>query len=159
MQGIDFTSDLLADLDEVRSVAGDLGLRPFEVRVRVRRWDGERPGVGGYTDAPDVLLTNLGADGFTRPVRVKQRSRAAVIASGGQFTDREYIVGPMTSPFPGGGYDEATLDPAATNAPTEVFWNIRGPGLPPDGAWCDQVSEEATALHRTVTLRANGKQP
>lgn len=155
----DLANDLLSDLDEIRSVAGDVGLRKFMVFRRLRRWDGERVGVGAYTDAPDVLLVNTASDGTARPVKVKQRSRAAVVASGGNFADREYSVGPMTPPFQGGGYDESTLDPAPSNSATEVLWNIRGPGLPVAGVWCDQVSEDNTSLHAFVILRANGKTP
>lgn len=98
------------------------------------------------------------------PVLVRQLKRSEVIASGGLYTDRDVRVGRMTPPYPAGafnsagGFDDTTIDPLAINsAAAEVVWILNGPGYPASGAVCDKISEEFTALHASVVLRATGR--
>lgn len=142
-------------------------MRKWRVTVRVRTWDGERPGDGGYTDV-DTLLVHVREDGRASPVMVKQVSRADAIASGGIYTNRDVRVGPITPPYPAGlfnyagGFGDATVDPSQdpSDAPIEIFWRVTGPGWPSsDGGWSDKIGEEFTSLHAIVILRANGRKP
>lgn len=164
-----FRSVILGPLDIVRGVGGLLGLRVFTVTIVVRTWSGDRVGLGQSMDTPRTALTNKLPNGVdTTPVRVRQLSRREIIASGGLYSDRDVRVGPITPPYPAGlfgsagGFDESTVDPAQTASyvPTEVFWNVVGPGWPTGtGGWADKIGEETTALHTYAILRANGRLP
>ena len=149
-----FIPTILRPLDSLRGIAGVLGLRPYTVTVRVRVWSGERPGLGSRLDVDTVLYNVLG--GVQYPVRVRTRSQRDVIASGGQFSDHQFLVGPMTPQYVGGGYLVGQLDPAPTNSATEVVWFMSGPDLPPNSAFT-KIGTEGTALHFTVILQQSGK--
>ena len=51
--GMDYWTGMA--MDEVRGIAGELGLRPFTVTLRVRTWTGERPNIGTKVDNDTVL--------------------------------------------------------------------------------------------------------
>lgn len=149
-----FIPSILQPLDSLRSIAGVLGLRPYTVTCRVRVWSGERPGLGSRTDIDTVLYNTI--NGVKYPVRVRTRTQRDVIASGGRFSDHDFLVGPMTPQYVGGGYTIGQLDPAPTNSATEIVWFMSGPDLPPNAAF-SKVGTEGTALHYTVILRQSGK--
>jgi len=154
---------VLPALEMCRTIEGRLGMRVYTVKLRRRFTSGERPGVGGYTDLPDVLIQNVGSDGFTCPVHVKQLSRQDVLSSGGRYQAGDWRVGPMTPQFAeqlfnyAAGYTDATLDPAPTGSTVEVFWVINGPSLPRDSIMV-KVGEEATAFHYNLIMRMTGQQ-
>ncbi len=149
-------SDLLEALDDIRSIGGELGLRPWSCTVRVRTWTGARVGLGDRTDV-DTPIVNMASNGVAQPVYVKQLSRKEIIASGGLYTDRDWKVGPITPPYPSilrvpaGGFDDTTIDPQPTGQPTEIFWFISSPtgtfGVPPGGPtltnWRNQANYTA----------------
>ena len=155
-----FIPTILQPLDALRSIAGVLGLRPYTVKVRVRVWSGERPGLGSRTDIDTTLYNTI--NGVQYPVRVRTRSQRDVIESGGQFSDHDFLIGPMTpqyiAPQTGlpGGYLIGQLDPAPTNSATELVWFMSGPDLPANAAF-SKIGTEGTALHFTVILRQSGK--
>lgn len=112
----------------------------------------------GTTTASTTMQSNATS------VLVRQLKRSEVIASGGLYTDRDVRVGRMTPPYPAGafgpagGFDDTTLDPIAINsASAENIWILNGPGYPATGAVCQKISEEFTALHASVVLRATGR--
>lgn len=157
-------SDFLADLDEIRGIAGELGLRVYSVTLQVVTWSGSRAGQGTKTTAPISLTNTAPLSGDPAPpVRVRQLSRKEVIASGGLYTDRDFKVGPITPAFAatiaqyGGGYGDQQIDPAATSTPTELVWSVTGPSLPIGGASFSKVGEDATAMHYFVILRQSGR--
>lgn len=162
-----FLPTILAPLDALRSIGGILGLRAFTVKVRVRSWTGDRPGLGSYADQ-DTVLQNQAPPGVTPslyPVLARYVTTREVIASGGLWRDRDIRVGPMTPAYAAaigmlaGGYGESNLDPAVALPAREVFWNVAGPDMPAGGVWCSKVQELSTALHYIVVLRTDGKQP
>lgn len=163
-----FVPDVLSALDVTRSVGGLLGLRVFTVTVRRRVWSGGRPGLGTQVNT-DVVLTNQMADGTTYPVRVKQVSRAEAIASGGQYTNRDLTVGPLTPVFAAtafaeaGGFDDNSIDPAPTGQSVEMIWIVATTsgthGIPSTGIICEKRGEEATSLHYYAVLRSTGRAP
>ena len=150
---------LLPALDQIRAIAGVMGLRPYVVKRRQRIWSGERPGVGSFVDS-DITLTNTmtGPGGaIVSPVRVKRLSSKDVIASGGLYTDHDYRVGPMTPLYAGGGFGPDDVDPPTSASATEIMWWMSGPDIVDGGSWFKKVSEEGTALHYYVTLRQTGE--
>jgi hypothetical protein len=157
-----FASDLRQSLDEIRGIAGELGLRPYTVTLRTRTWTGQRPGKGMPTETSTELLNGAG-----QPVRVQQVSTKDVIASGGQLSDRQLRVGPMTPAYaaslglPAGGYVDGQIDPPLPGVPTptDVQWIVTGPSIPPGGIVYDKIAEEATSFHYFITLRATGRAP
>jgi hypothetical protein len=158
-----FQQTILSDLDEIRGIAGELGLRPYTVTVQLLTYSGLRAGLGTKTAGPVLTLFHtMGPN--AQPVRVRQLSRKEIIASGGLYTDRDFKVGPMTPAYGAyvnqfaGGNTDAQLDPEATIYPTEVIWAMSGPGLPAGGATFSKVGEEATALHYFIFLRQSGRQ-
>ena len=85
-----FRDDLLDDIDEIREIPGELGLRLFTVEVFRRDWSGERPGLGtGYDTVTSVLV------GTYNP-KVTQVSSRDIIASAGQYQDQDLRIGPIT---------------------------------------------------------------
>lgn len=166
---ITFASAIKLALDQRRSIAGLMGLRPFTVFVRTRRWSGARLGLGTFVDnggGPDIQLTNgtLPAPMGPQPVMVKAVSNKDIVASGGLYRDRDLRVGPITPTYlanvlPAGGFGDSTIDPPQTGSvPTEVFWIVFGPGMFPGGSLCMKVGEIVTALHYELILRATGAQ-
>jgi len=154
-----FRDDLLPDLDEIRGISDELGLRVFSVFVQRNTWSGSRPGMGNVTPGPIVQLVNTRPDGSTAPVLVRQVTSQDIIASGGVYSDGDYKVGPMTPPYPGGGVGDDALDPTPTATPTqavEIVWTMKGPGLPANGAIMKKINEEATWAHSFLMLRNTG---
>lgn len=153
---------LLPLADRLRALPGRFGLRPYTVTIRLRLWNGERPGLGSYSDF-DTPIVNTVTLPFgkkqSQPPKVEQLSAKDVIASGGLYTDRDFRVGPMTPSYGPGGVNRDIIDPKVYNAAAEVFWIMTGPDLPATGEVFRRTSEEATALHFYVTLRATGKTP
>jgi hypothetical protein len=154
----------LGDLDEIRGIPADLGKRAYSVTVRVNAWTGGRPGSQGSskvtTDTP--LLVN----GNRSNPKVVQADSDDAIASGGLYTNEDLTVGPLTPAYAasfdrqsaGVAYD--TLDPAVLgNTVDEIFFLVKGPGMPPGGAWFERVSEDSTSTTRTfITLKRSANQ-
>lgn len=163
---------VLPVLDIARSVGGMLGMRSFKVYVTRRVWTGTaRPGKLGssYTDTT-AWLTNTDPTGTRQPALVKQVSRSEAISSGGQYTNRDLKVGPITPSFArtafgaAGGFDDSSLDPQQSAATVQMIWWITSAtaatvGLPTHGIVCDKIGEEATSMHYYAFLRATGRQP
>jgi hypothetical protein len=157
---------LLAPLDLIRALPGipALNLRPFQVYQRVRVWAGGRPGLGAVTETITQVFNTqvINSVANVYPVRVQKVAKRDVIASGGQFSDNDYKVGPMTpsygTPPLSGGYGQSSFDPPPIASAVEVVWWVLGPDLPPaPGVIFDKISEEGTDLHYYVWLRQTGK--
>lgn len=161
-----FASDLRADLDEIRAIPDELGLRPFDVIVRVVTWSGAdasgRSGVGigtsSYVDTPFLV------GGGHRP-KVRQVSMRDIIASGGLYHDQDMKVGPVTPAYPGnasqegGGVAYATIEPPVTGAPTQIYYRVSGNGLPGLGVWYDKKFDTTDhAMNSWFILRRRANQ-
>jgi hypothetical protein len=154
---------ILPALDTCRTIEGRLGMRVYTVTVRQRIWTGERPGIGASADF-DTPLVNVGSDGFTCPVHVRELSRNDIIASGGLYISGDLRVGPMTPAYQAlftklaAGYtDQSALDPKALPATAvEMIWFMTGPSLAAASV-LKKLSEEATSMHYYVVVRLTGE--
>lgn len=160
-------TDLLDVLDDIRGIPGELGLRPYKVTVIVRTWTGTRPGVDASTstDTPAVITVDIGQ----QHPKVRQLTDRDVIASGGQYTDRDFRIGPITPPTTGGnagdapypaGIRAAVFDPPTSSSPTEVFFRVEGPGMPAGGTYFKKIGQDVSRpLHYEFTVRDTGETP
>jgi hypothetical protein len=148
---------LLPLVDKLRGLPVIFGLRPHIVVALTRVWSGERPGVGSFTDSTFGLKVGL-AIGFAKARNVSQRE---VIASGGLFTDQDMVVGPITPPYPTSAVDNdaiALFNPATSGSPTEVFFNIQGPGYSVGGDWFKKIAQRTDQSFRyMIWLRKTGE--
>ena len=166
---------VLLALDASRSIRGILGLNPYTVKIRVRVWTGNRPGLFGttYTDTDTPVTVGIPPLGPQNPT-VRFVSNREIVASGGLYRDRDLRIGPLTPSYVStligaccagyaaagtGGFVDTTLDPLVVNGfAVEVFWNVAGPSMPVGGAWAKRVQEIETAMHFEIVVRATGEQ-
>jgi hypothetical protein len=148
-------------VDAIRGIPDDLDLREYSVAIRVRTWNGSRPGVDSST-ATDVD-SYFYVDGGTHRPRVKQVTQRDIIASGGVYQDQDLRIGPLTPPYPGGAADNtdvSVLDPAITSSATEIFFLITGPGMGSNGSWFKKITMDVTRpFTRTFVVRRTGETP
>lgn len=149
-------------LDQVRSLGGQLGLRPYTVTVRVNTWSGSSknlPGAGTSVTTSTTLTTS-----GSNAVRVERLSTRDVIASSGMYTDGDYLVGPITPYFSGssgtGGFNLSALDPAVIGPNTTVQFHISGSEMGANGSLFQKVETRATSnLSYYVVVRKEKTSP
>jgi hypothetical protein len=144
-----FASDLRADLDDIRAIPGDLGLRPYTVTLVIETWDGARVGDGTKTTTRTTLLVG------GQPPKVQSVSQQDIVAGG--YMSGDFKVGPFTPPFVGGGgYSVTDLDPPKLpNVQREVFYELVGPEPTTTVHRCEKVGDDAdSALSTYLILRA-----
>ncbi len=150
---------LLPALDQIRAIPAILGLRSHVISITVRVWTGSRPGVGTYT--PTATLTKLDLGAYN--VKVRNVSQREAIASAGLYTDQDLVVGPITPPFSGSALDNdniSVFDPPVGGSPTEVFFNIQGPGYSVNGDWFKKIAQRTDQPFRYMFwLRKTGETP
>jgi hypothetical protein len=148
---------LLPALDAIRGIPSTLGLRQQILSVKRRVWTGERPGIGTYTDTSVTLYVNLGLGN----IKVRNLSQKDVIASGGLYTDQDLVAGPITPAYTGSGADGNTIgifDPPVGTNPTEVFFNVVGPGYSATGDWFKKIGQRTDQPFRYMLyLRKTGQ--
>lgn len=150
-----FRTDLLPDLDTIRGIPGELGLRRHSVIVRVKTSSGTRPGVVGATTT--TVDTPLKVGNGSQNPKVKEINVRDVVASGGLYAAGDYRIGPVTHAWAGGGVATATVDPATTSTGREVFYLIEGDGMPTGGALCKRISDETLPnFHINIVVRRIG---
>ena len=130
-----FASDLRADLDDVRAIPGDLGLRPYTVNLVTRVWTGARVGMGTSTTTRTALLV-----GGQNP-HVTQVTQQDITAGG--YSAGDFKVGPLTPPFVGGGYATTDLDPPQDGSAREVWYELTGPSPATTLQTLEKVGEQA----------------
>lgn len=144
--------DLLPQIEALRGIPGQLGFRPYtSVVLRTRTWSGAEPGDGTHSDA-SLSLTAGG-----QPAKVRQISAREVQASGGRYTDADFIVGPLTPEHtaPGGGsagYTPAQLAPGSSARNVERHVVLTGPGETAS-EWLIVGDQKDRALRYTLTIR------
>ncbi len=150
---------LLPVVDRLRSIPAQLGLRQFSVSVVSRTWTGTRAGLGFNEDTSKTTSVDLGK----YDTKVVQLTSRDVIASGGLYSAEDLTIGPITPPFIGSGANNAAItdfDPTPGVAPTEIFFNIKGPGYPVAGAWFKKVSQNTLGNFRyTFVVRRTAEIP
>lgn len=156
----------LKALDRIRGIPGriklrDGGLRTYSVTIRVRTWNGSRPGIDASTSTH--ADTTFWVDAGKHKPRVQQVSQRDIMTSGGLYQDQDLRVGPITPPYAGGAAnhsDTTVFDPVPGAAPTEVFFLVQGPGMGANGAWYEKVSQTVTRPFRyEFVIRKTGKIP
>lgn len=77
----------------------------------------------------------------------------ATNASSAALAADRYVIGPMTMPFPGGGYPLSTVGPTAGSA-TLVYVILEGENFTSGGERFEIVQTDAvSALHSTITVQ------
>ncbi len=146
--------------ENARVLLADLGLRRFDIVMRVVEWSGQTVGEGTKTTTDTPLLIQGKRPGCRR---VSQKD---VVASGGTYEDLDMRIGPFTPSFvnaPGvpslGGMEPAAFNPPADTTSREVYYKLTGPGME-EGAWfgkVEQQSHSAFAYYLTVRKTATGE--
>jgi hypothetical protein len=149
---------LLPLVDGLRGLPGLFGLRLHVASILVRTWSGPRVGEGVSTD----VTSGLKIDRSLANVKVRNVRQHEVIASGGLYTDQDLVVGPITPPYTGSTLDNdaiAIFDPPVTGIPTEVLFNVQGPGYSAAGDWFVKFSQRTDQPFRyMIWLRKTGQQ-
>lgn len=146
-------SDLLQTIDEGRELLADVGLRPYTVSLLVVTHAGEYPGDGSsYTTSTPITV----AHGKAPKVKVVDDKD---IVQGGAFSKTRYEIGPLTPAYATGGVSPEDLEPPATNKPREVFYVLKGPGLPTNGMLCKKVADRLDSPFRyVITVETLGRE-
>jgi hypothetical protein len=145
-------TSLLAVIENVRGLAGDMGLRQYQVFVVVKSWAGARVGMGNVTTTETALIVS------GSPPRVRALSQRDVTASGGRYVAGDLRVGPITPQHAGGGIAESVFNPPVGAQPTTVTFRVTGPNLPATGIDCERVGEETFGnFSHYLILRSTGR--
>lgn len=145
---------LLPIVQKFRDLSVEFGVRQFQVWIRVITWSGSRVGVGTATTTD----TYLGKPKF-RDVTSKD------VIAGSVMGEQIYEIGPFTPSHSGPSttpdtlnVSPADLSPPQNGTPTEVYYVVKGPGLPESGALFERVSDSLEKPFRyMVTIKAIGR--
>lgn len=156
--------NLLPVFDKVaRGIPNKLGLRQYDVSLRTISWSGSRPGVGTKTITDVHFSVNQGKAGNDRP-KVTLVSTREIVASGGRYTEGDFRIGPMTPQYTDSqgrtfGTTPDDFQLAIKNSPTEIFFNLKGPGMSDQvgGDWFELVETDFTKnFGYTIVVRKTG---
>jgi hypothetical protein len=120
-----FRDDLRALAYSVRSIPGQLEMRPYSVAIRTGTWSGTYTGRGTGVSVDNPITE---ANGQNPKVRFLNGEEIAL----GQLDSGAVEIGPVTPSFPGGGTDLSELLPALADGQT-LHVVLTGPKFP-DGA-------------------------
>lgn len=158
---------LLPVFDTVaRGIPNILGLRQYDVSLRIVRWSGARPGLGTKTVINHPITVNQNQTGNNRP-KVVLVSTRELIASGGKYTDGDYRIGPLTPQYTdinGDTYGTlpSDIEQAVRDNPQEIFFNMKGPGMSDqvNGDWFKMVEANFSRnFGYTIVIRKTGQTP
>lgn len=142
-----FADDIKATLTSIRSIPGQMGLRPYSVKTVVRCAHGDLDSLSlesGYTET-ETEITEAG--GY--PPKVRQLSDEERTHWG--FSRGSYRVGPITPAHTGGGTELSALM-REEDWRDKLFVVLTGPEWP-NGARFRVVDVESDrALHYTLTV-------
>ena len=143
-----FRDDLLPDIEDIRAIPGEFGLRVFEVYVRLVTSDGARVGIGARTVTETQLLV-----GGQNP-KVKQMRGKDVVAGKSELEANTFEIGPLTPGFT----TPEVLNPEGDGRPKEVYFVIKGPGLPTTGLLCVRTDDDTDAPFRyMLRVKSSGR--
>lgn len=131
-----FRDDLLPEVDDIRAIPGEFGLRRYRVWVVTTTFTGSRPGMPGAqeTRTEVELLVN------GQPPKVRNVRSRDVIAGIAEASTIELEIGPVTPEFAGGGHYTSDLVLSTPQGVTStVTYLVKGPGMPPSGLVCKRV--------------------
>lgn len=128
--------DLLPDVDDIRAIPGEFGLRRYRVWVVTTTSTGVRPGMPGAQETRTEVELLVGG----QPPKVRNVRSRDVIAGLSEASTIELEIGPVTPEFAGGGHSPAdlVLSAPATATPT-ITYLVKGPGMPPNGLVCRRI--------------------
>jgi len=124
--------------DRVRRIPDQYGVRPFRVFLRLETWSGGETGVGTATTVETEITPR------PKVRHANPREIALGLCQGG-----DYVVGPFTPSYVGGGFPVSALSPTTTEGQTlSLVLRNEHTG---DAEVCriTQIHEDA-ALHFTV---------
>lgn len=145
---------LLPVIQRFRNLSVEFGVRQYQVWLRKITWSGSRVGVGTATTTD----TYLGRPKF-------RRVTSKDVIAGSVMNEQTFEIGPFTPSHsePSSTPDTLAvsptdLSPAQTGTPTEIYFVVKGPGLPEDGALFSRVHDSLERPFRyTVTVEAVGR--
>lgn len=126
--------DLLPILPQLRSIAGQLGFRPFGVTIVVKDYGTGDPFKGNSFTLK--TLTPVLEDGYSPKVR--WLSEADYLR--GTHPDVTLEVGPITPLTSTGGYSFEDLEQINANENSQVLYLITGPGMATGGTLFEKVA-------------------
>ncbi len=146
--------DLLPAVQVIRNIAVDLGVRRYQVWLRLVTWDGSRVSQG----------TRTTTDTYLGRVKARQTSSKDVVA-GTEMDEGVFELGPFTPEAAASLFLVDTksvspddLSPPQTGTPTEIYYLMKGPGLPSDGILCSRVKDDLSKPFRyVVTVKSLGR--
>lgn len=149
-----FREAILPAIQVIRNIAVDFGVRRYQAWLRKVTWSGSRVGLG----TPTTTDTYLGRPKF-RQVRSKD------VVAGSVMSEQLFEIGPFTPEHVEPGFTPDTkaeapsdLSPPQTGTPTEIYYLVKGPGLPAAGALFERVSDSVEKSFRyMVTIKAAGR--
>lgn len=145
---------LLPVLQRFRNLSVNLGVRQYQVWLRKIVWSGIRVGQG----------TSATADTYLGKPKFRRVSSEDIIA-GSVMNEQMFEIGPFTPSHsqPASTPDTLVvtpfeLSPRQTGNPTEVYFVVKGPGLPTNGALFERVKDSTERPFRyTVTIKSVGR--
>lgn len=152
----------LSDIDDIRGIPGQIGIRPTSITRRVVTFLGGKPGQGNQTFIDQQLLVGIGS----QSPKVAQVTDKDAMASGGLYTNQAVRVGPMTPGYAASifslsaGVPASVLNPpmVASGASAEIFFKLSGGGYQ-FPVWFKRVSDEViSATKYFVVLERSGNQ-
>lgn len=126
--------DLLPILPQLRSIAGQLGFRPFSVSIVVRDYNGGSALSGDSWTLQTI--TPILEDGYSPKVR--WLNEADYLR--GTHPDVTLEVGPITPTTSTGGYSFDDLEQIAASKNSQIFYLVKGAGMAPNGSLFSKVA-------------------
>lgn len=121
-----FRDDIRSLCHDVRSIPGQLEMRPYGVEAVTRSWSGDEPGQG-LEQVERIVVTEAGG----QPPKVRWLTDEEIAVGGFEASTVE--VGPITPDFPGGGTIIDILKREGKGARALLHFVLTGPEFPCGG--------------------------
>ncbi len=146
--------DLLPAVQAIRDIAVGLGVRRYQVWLRLVTYSGSRVGMG----------TAIATDTYLGRVKCRQTSSKDVVA-GTEMSDGVFELGPFTPESSAAialtntkSVSPGDISPTQDGTPSEIYYLLKGPGLPSDGSLFIRVSDKLDGPFRyMVTVKNSGR--
>jgi hypothetical protein len=140
-------------LDKIRTrIPTKYGVRSVTLTVRTTRFVGDFL-TGGTPVTADKAITSPAGDRY----KVRVMSTKDVVASGGLYQSGAIKVGPITPPYPGGGWTKDDLIPPTTDGGEVLYGLTEASG---QTQWCQMASNDTLHdLHWYLVLNPTGTTP
>jgi hypothetical protein len=150
---LSFIPGFLPTLDKIRAgIPSARGIRSVTLVVRKTLMSGsmiDNPSVS----STDTVIKSISGDRY----KVREMSTKDVVASGGKYQSGSLRVGPMTPPFPGGGFTKDDLIPPSAKGQDVLYGITDQTGVT---QWCSMAdADTANDLHWYLVLNPTGSEP